>query len=234
MFFVILFLIIGNSDYPDWFYNPPDNSIAVIVDDQYSFESRFINLYLRANSVLQMRKNRVLSVGYEAYRESNERFNRSDKFKVEFDFNESDKLDVIDKFGYQLTKTKRLRGDVVFGLFEKVSSSQPKEVSSSNKWISDKSDKFTAVGFSSGSNYLKTSNWKEAFEHALFQLTMNNNVMVLSDIDQKKYENGSLLIDRKTNEQVNIVKHNFKGIYVSNRYYDKKENTYYLKLKTRR
>ena len=232
---ILLFLFFfGDNDYPEWFLNPPRNSIAVLIEDQYTFESRFINLYLKANSVLQMEKNEVFSIGYDAYRESNALYSRNDKYKIEYDYNKSDEIDYIDKFGYQLTDIYRVKGDVVFGLFEKVSTKKSLKVRNSIKWTEEKSNSISAVGTSNGSNYLKSSNWKEAFEHALFQLTMNNNVSVFSDVDQRKFEDGSFTLDQQTNEQINIVKYKFKGIHVSNRYYDEKENVYFLRIEVKR
>jgi len=235
MFLLVLFTLF--SDYPDWFYNPPENTVAVIIKDQYTVESRFLELYIEANRLLKLEQDIFTVVGYEAYRESNHVQSRYDKFVIEYDFTDTTDVDYVDQLGYHLLEMKRYPKDVVIGLFGKpetaVTEGLEEDEYSEPDWLNEGSSNLFSIGFSSEVNYFKTSSWESAFKHALYQLTMNNNLLIYGDVDQRKYETDRRIIDQRTDEQLNLVKYEFSGIRISHRFFDPTERVYYIKIETK-
>jgi hypothetical protein len=231
IYLFIIFQIIGNT-FPDWFLNPPEGTIAVMARDQYTAESRFWALYSEANFQLMLENNPIYVYGYDAMRKSDFKYNRYDKPKLRYDVIGDTDVDYLENRGLQLVEVKRIRKKAIFGLFAKDSTvlESIRRIKEKPAWTKEGNDKNLAVGFAGGNWSIRT-NWEYALKYALFQLTMNNNLMIFSDIDQGTYEDESVFLSYRNRDQLDMTEYLFrKGIKIVGRYYDPEDDLYYIKI----
>ena len=235
---MVLFLFLFSNflndsiSFPDWFYKTPNNSIVVIVPDQYSQSARAYALYKEANLILALRENLVETKGYSAT-ERTKSSKQTDKYEVDWLIH-SKSQNYLDIFNYKIIDYKRYPYKMIIALFsdKDFEFKNEKRQASRPKWVDGAYGIDSSIGFGAG-NFNFSKNWSDAFEHAIFNFSVaKKNKNVSENIYLKNNLNDKFL-DRSYSVSMNFSDYIFNGILITDRWYDKQDGTCYVRIRKR-
>lgn len=217
---------------PSWFYKTPENAIVVIIPDQFDQSAKAYALYKEVNHLIAVRENPVIVKGYSgAERDRGSR--QVDKSSVEWEVS-GETRNYLEIFNYNLVDYRRYPYKMIIALFAKddISNIAADFIMDKPNWVDEGYGKEYAVGFGHG-NVNFARNWVDAYEHALFNLSMahnNKNIsekIYLKKSNEKKYDDGLYSVS------LNFVESIFNGVLITERWYNPEDASCYVRIKKR-
>lgn len=227
----------GDTEYPAWFEKTPDNCIVVVVNDSYTRRGRVLSLYNEANRALALQRHSIETKGDVGFETGTFNYQK-DKFRIDFEFTDSIRLNYLDDVGYQLLDYQRYEDKFIIALFGPENADYDSKRTSMNEepsWVNSNSTaQQYSVGFGAD-NYYFFSNYIEAFKHALFNLSQSNSTMAVNLSKLRRSRDEDEVVTNSSNKlNVLYVRAILSGLKVTNQWISPDEDVWYIRLEQTR
>jgi hypothetical protein len=221
------------TELPEWFYEPPANTLTITCNDSYTRLGRARSIEVEANVWLTYQKCNIRIRGNDARKYENYTV-QIDRYKVDFEIlNKPKDINYVTESGFVLLDLLRIEGKVIVAILGPkgtvVNTKRVKKLTKPN-WVLNSQENLSSSIGKGNNNVYFYSNWLQAQKHAFYNIAKAASGNLKADVVNQRSTNGKY--SEKYSSKVSIldVDATYTNLRVTSRWIDPEDGTCWVKV----